>query len=34
VQAGLQSLHDGKQIETPHLAVRYEAPKESQFWRG
>jgi hypothetical protein len=34
VQAGLQSLHDGKQIETPHLAVQYQAPKESQFWRS
>jgi hypothetical protein len=34
VQAGLQSLHDGKQIETPHLAVQYQAPKESQFWQS
>lgn len=34
VQAGLQSLADGKQNETPHLAVRYTAPKESTFWRS
>jgi hypothetical protein len=34
VQAGLQSLHDGKRLETPHLAVKYTAPKESQFWRA
>lgn len=33
VQAGLQSLHDGKRIDTPHLAVRYAAPRESTFWR-
>jgi TAT (twin-arginine translocation) pathway signal sequence len=34
VAAGLASLADGqKRIETPHLAVRYEAPRESQFWR-
>lgn len=31
--AGLKSLADGKRVETPHLAVRYEAPKESQFVR-
>jgi hypothetical protein len=34
VQAGMQSLHEGKRIETPHLAVKYEAPRESQFWRA
>jgi len=33
VQAGMQSLHHGKRLETPHLAVKYEAPRESQFWR-
>ena len=32
--AGLQSLADRKRIETPHLAVRYTAPRESQFWRA
>jgi hypothetical protein len=34
VQAGMQSLHDGKRLETPHLAVTYTAPQESQFWRS
>jgi hypothetical protein len=34
VQAGMQSLHDGKRLETPHLAVKYQAPRESQFWRS
>jgi hypothetical protein len=34
VAAGMQSLADGqKRIETPHLAVRYQAPKESTFWQ-
>ncbi|HUE73585.1 MAG TPA: hypothetical protein VMP01_22095 [Pirellulaceae bacterium] len=34
VQAGMQSLHIGqKRIETPHLAVKYQPAKESQFWR-
>jgi hypothetical protein len=33
VAAGLQSLADQKRLETPHLAVRYDAPKESTFWR-
>lgn len=33
--AGVESLYR-KQIryETPHLAVRYDAPKESTFWRS
>jgi hypothetical protein len=32
VAAGLQSLADGqKRLETPHLAVRYQAPRESIF---
>jgi len=34
VAAGLQSLADKKRIETPHLSVRYEAPRESTFWRA
>ncbi|MBI1901492.1 MAG: twin-arginine translocation signal domain-containing protein [Planctomycetia bacterium] len=35
VAAGLKSLATGqKRIETPQLAVRYEAPRESQFWRS
>lgn len=34
VQAGLASLaSDQLRIETPHLAVRYTAPRESTFWR-
>jgi hypothetical protein len=32
VAAGMQSLASGeKRLETPHLAVRYEAPRESTF---
>jgi hypothetical protein len=34
VQAGMQSLHNGKRLETPHLAVKYTAPLESQYWRS
>ncbi len=34
VAAALQSLVDGKKLETPQLAVRYGAPKESLFWRS
>src|SRR5262249_45894223 len=34
VAAGLASLAEGqKRTETPHLAVRYQAPRESQFWQ-
>lgn len=34
VAAGMQSLAQGqKRLGTPHLAVRYEAPKESTYWR-
>ena len=34
VAAGLKSLADGgRRVETPHLAVRYEAPAKSQFWQ-
>jgi hypothetical protein len=32
VAAGMQSLKLGKRLETPHLSVRYQPPKESQFW--
>ena len=33
VAAGMQSLaRNQERIETPHLAIRYEAPRESQFW--
>ena len=34
VEAGVRSLGTGqKRIETPHLGVRYQAPRESTFWR-
>jgi hypothetical protein len=34
VAAALQSLADGqKRLATPHLAIRYQAPRESLFWR-
>ncbi len=34
VAAGLQSLANGqKRLETPHLAVRYHAPRASTFWQ-
>jgi hypothetical protein len=34
VAAGLRSLADGgKRLETPHLAVKYDAPARSQFWQ-
>ena len=31
VAAGMQSLAAGKRLETPHLAIRYEPPRESGF---
>jgi hypothetical protein len=32
--AGVESLYQKQtQIETPHLDIRYQAPKESTFWR-
>lgn len=34
VEAGVRSLGSGqKRLETPHLAIRYTAPRESTFWR-
>src|SRR5262245_34544983 len=34
VAAGMQSLADGqKRLETPHLAIRYQAPRKSLFWQ-
>lgn len=32
VAAGMKSLKLGKRLETPHLNVQYQPPKESQFW--
>ena len=33
VEAGMQSLAGGqKRLETPHLAVRYQAPRGPLFW--
>jgi hypothetical protein len=34
VAAALQSLADGRELATPQLDVRYQAPRESQFWRS
>jgi hypothetical protein len=35
VEAGVRSLGSGQQrLETPHLAIRYEAPRESTFARS
>lgn len=35
VEAGVRSLGTGqKRLETPHLGIRYEAPKESRFLRS
>ena len=32
--AGVESLYRGQtRFDTPHLAIRYQAPKESTFWR-
>jgi hypothetical protein len=33
--AGVESLHLGEtRFETPHLAIKYPAPKQSTFWRS
>jgi hypothetical protein len=33
--AGVESLFRGQvRYETPHLSVKYQAPKESTYWRG
>lgn len=33
VEAGVRSLGSGqKRLETPHLAIRYTAPRDSTFW--
>jgi hypothetical protein len=33
--AGVESLfRKGEKVETPHLAIRYQATKESTFWRS
>jgi len=34
VAAALQSLADGKKLDTPHLAIAYSPPRESQFWQS
>jgi hypothetical protein len=35
VEAGLRSLAQGqRRLETPQLAVRYQAPRESLYWRS
>jgi hypothetical protein len=34
VAAALQSLADGKKLDTPQLAISYTPPRESQFWRS
>lgn len=34
VQAALQSLTIGERKMTPHLAVTYQSPRESQFWNS
>jgi hypothetical protein len=34
VEAGMKSLAaGGKRLDTPHLAVKYTAPRESQYWK-
>jgi hypothetical protein len=31
----VRSVHTGqKRLETPHLAVKYQAPRESTFWQS
>lgn len=35
VEAGVRSLATGqKRLETPHLAIRYQPPRESTFARS
>ena len=35
VEAGVRSLGEGqRRLETPHLSIKYAAPKESQFARS
>jgi hypothetical protein len=35
VAAGMESLASGqKRVETPHLAIRYQARRESEFWQS
>src|SRR5262249_11033013 len=35
VEAGMRSLGQGqRRLETPHLAVRYQPPRESTHWRS
>ncbi len=34
VEAGVRSLAEEKRVETPHLKVTYQAPRESQFLRS
>ena len=35
LEAGMQSLaRNQDRIETPHLNIRYEAPRESTFWQS
>jgi len=31
--AGVESFHRGAPVDTPEMAVRYSAPKQSLFWR-
>ena len=33
VTAGMQSLAAKKRMETPHLNVHYQTPRESTFWQ-
>lgn len=35
VEAGVRSIGTGqKRVDTPHLAIRYQAPRESLFWQS